>query len=409
MRILLNQHLSSGGNGAAASRSTPSVSTKPSAPKEAPAEVLKQEFSDDIGVGDYPRDGREAVKMYEAEQIAPRESSDGKTLNLPSTPKAAPSSDKSQEAGTSVTKSEEQPPAEGAAATSERKAAAPPKAAAAVVEPVSAEPKGRDYTGFNDEEQAVLKKMSNNSFAFAKKIMQENKELKLRGEGTYYQHQQGYTLDPAYQQVQTDSWYADQEGKYWESQLYAMQEGSEWTPLVGYNADGTFKLGEKRQPTTRDVEQVRRAMNDCLSAKQKFAGQQQQFVQQHQQRVQQDNNIIQQEQAKRFSWVADPKHLDNTIDVPGVGEKTIGALKQDFQQLFPTYHRGHVAVDVAANLFAALQIYGARIRELENSNKVSEIKREEVMRGEPKSDTKPQAKGKALHGLTSFDMDDFKV
>ena len=49
-------------------------------------------------------------------------------------------------------------------------------------------------------------------------------------------------------------------------------------------------------------------------------------------------------------------------------------------------------------------------RELQRlSNKVSEIKREEAVRGEPKSEVKPASKGKTIHGISSFDMDDFKV
>lgn len=397
MRILLNQHLSGGGG----NRATPASSKVQI--KEAPAEVLKQDFDGDIDTEGFPRDAAEAVEAYKPEQL-PEKIEGNSSTNATEKTGAAPTSTKSELTPTDAQRTEDRPTAPA------KEAAVKPKANAATeTEVVSAEPKGRDYSGFSVEEQAVLKKMSNNSFQFATKLMQENKELKNRGEGQYYQHQQGYTLDPAYQQVQTDGWYADQESKYWESQLYAMQEGNEWTPLVGYNDDGTFKLGDKRQPTPRDIEQVRRAMNDCMSAKQRFAGQAQAYVQQHSQRIQQDTQVINQEQAKRFAWVADPKQLESTIDVPGVGEKTIGSLKQEFQNLFPTYHRGHVAVDVASNLFAALQIYGARIRELEASNKVSEIKREEVMRGEPKSDTKPQSKGKTVHGINSFDMDDFNT
>lgn len=410
----MSQHLSAG-NPAPSFRATPTPSSKPSAAKEPPKEVLNQSFDDDLV--DPPSSSSEAVKQYTPEQLPERKASDGKTIN--DTPnESAPSSttSKGDVGATNGQKTEEQPTAKAEAATSGKRGASEAErsenkrsGAERGNEPISAEPKGRDYTGFSDEEQVVLKKMSNNSFAFASKLIKENKELKSRGEGQYYQHQQGYTLDPEYQQATTDAWYADQEGKYWESQLYAMQEGNEWTPLIGYNQDGTFKLGEKRQPTPRDVEQVRRAMNDCLNAKQRFTGQSQQIAQQYNQRIQQDTSVINAEQSKRFAWVADPKQLENTIDIPGVGEKSIGQVRTEFQNLFPAYHRGHIAVDIASNLFAALQIYGARIRELESQNKVSEIKREEVMRGEPKSDTKPSPKGKTIHGISSFDMDDFNV
>lgn len=402
------QHLSA--------RATAPTSKVPEA-KEPPKEVLNQTF-DDIEV-DNTTSASEAVKNFKPEQLPERKPTDGKSINdTPSESVPNSSTTKGEEGRTNVQQTEEVREGEATAPTSERAGAeattSPQRKRSEaergeVSQQISAEPKGRDYTGFSDEEQAVLKKMSNNSFAFATKLIKENKELKSRTDGVYYQHNEGYTLDPQYKQLQTDAWYADQEGKYWESQLYAMQEGQEWTPLVGYNQDGTFKFGEKRQPTPRDVEQVRRAMNECVTAKQRFVGQTQALQQNYNARVQQDAGIINQEQAKRFAWVADPKQLESTIDIPGVGEKSIGQIRQEFTNLFPTYHRGHIAVDVASNLFAALQIYGARIRELESRNKVSEIKREEVIRGEPKSEVKPQPKGKAVGGITSFDMDDFKV
>lgn len=402
------QHLSANVGRMAA----PTVSSKVTI-KEAPAEVLKQTFDGEIDSEGFPSDASEAVKAYTPEQLPQREANDGKSIKSTPEQSAQPSGTKSPVAGTSVPKSEEQPAREAEAATSGRKGAneaqrsEQERSVAERGEVISAEPKGRDYTGFTDEEQSVLKKMSNNSFAFASKLIKENKELKSKGDGIYYQHQQAYTLNPEYQQVQTDSWFAEQEAKYWENQLYAMQEGQEWTPLIGYNQDGTFKLGEKRAPTPRDIEQVRRAMNDCVTAKNQLAGKAQMIVQQHQNRVQTDTNTINNEQAKRFAWVADPKQLENTVDIPGLGEKSIRSIREEFQSLFPSYHRNHIAVDVAANLFAALQIYGSRIRELEQTTKIAETKKEEVMRGEPKSSVKPSPKGKTINGVSLFDMDDF--
>ena len=292
------------------------------------------------------------------------------------------------------------------------KAAEPAKVESAKIQPIlppAAQPKARDYTGFTPEEQAVLKAMSNEAFNYTSRALKEKKELEKFRDASFLQHPQAFTLDPAYNKLVEDATYFTREGEYWQEQLVKIKSGEQWTPIVGWNANGSPQLGAAGQPTPQAEEQVRMAMNQCFNA----AGQSQQklkeFASNYQQRVQQDNQAIQQECARRFGWVADPKIMDVVMNVPEVGDRTIRQIKDDFTSLFPEYQRNTIGVDVAGHLFVALQIYGQQIRELQNGKQVAEIKAEEVTRAEPTSKAKPTANGKTIGGVSEFSLDGLPI
>jgi len=66
-----------------------------------------------------------------------------------------------------------------------------------------------------------------------------------------------------------------------------------------------------------------------------------------------------------------------------------------------------VLTDIAGDLFVALQIYAAEIRALKSQTKVAEIKKEEILRGEPSSAVKPSSeKGKTkFGGVSEFSLE----
>lgn len=273
--------------------------------------------------------------------------------------------------------------------------------------PPSAEKKTaqRDYTGFSNEEQAILKQMSNDAFDYTSRVLKEKKELeKLKG-ATFLQHPSAYTLDPQYQELQTEAHFVNKEFQYWQSQLEKITNGEEWQPILKWDAQGNPVVGTARKAGPMDAEQVRLAMNQCLQIGQQKQGLMQQFVGSYQQRIANDNAAIQAEQSKRFGWVADPKLMESKINVEGVGEKTIAQIRQDFINLFPAYHHNTPGVDVAANLFVALQIYGAQLREAQAGKQVAEIKKEEVLRAEPSSSAAPAKTPKTFGGVSTFTLE----
>lgn len=243
--------------------------------------------------------------------------------------------------------------------------------------PIGAQQKTRDYSGFTAEEQSVLKAMSNDAFDHTSKLIKENKELSKLKESSYLQHPLAYTLSPEYTKLQEDAYYLNAEGQYWQQQLAEIAEGREWSPIVGWNKDGSPSLGAKQKPHSIDAEKIRVAMGQCFNKASSTSEQIQQFSGRYKQQIEQDTQLIQQECARRFGWVADPKLLDEKVVNPSVGEKTIKQVRQDFIDLFPPYHQNSVGIQVAAHMFAALQIYGQRIHELENNKQVAAVKEEE--------------------------------
>jgi len=274
-----------------------------------------------------------------------------------------------------------------------------------VIMPPGGQPKARDYSGFSDAEQKVLKAMSNEAFDYVSAQLKEKRELeKLKG-AEYMQHPQAFVLDPQFQKLQEDAQYFNQEAKHWEQQLIAIEAGQDWAPIIGWNQDGSPKLGPVQKATTEAKIRVGQAMNQCMGLAQNTNTQIQQFAGNYQQRVKADNDAIQGELAKRFGWVADPKVLDATIDVPGVGVKSIKDIRSDFISVFPPYLQNTKGVDIAAHCWAALQCVNAQNRELQNGKHVAEIKAEEVTRAEPTSTLKPAAAGKAINGVKEFSME----
>src|SRR5580765_5085847 len=151
--------------------------------KEPPAEVLKQTFTIDPG-----------VKMANDDQRVMTEDKTGKTISL----KIDDGKEKVDEAKSK----EAQPQGEKKVDSTEVKPGdkkedkevvekkvedetpklpsylKPPKGKEGVKVDDKTKGKQRDYTGFTDEEQAILKQTSNEAFDFVRDTIKQNKELK---------------------------------------------------------------------------------------------------------------------------------------------------------------------------------------------------------------------------------------
>lgn len=285
----------------------------------------------------------------------------------------------------------------------------PPKKVAAVapiVEPIKPLETSRDYTSFTPEETAILKQMSNPAFEYVSKLRTENKQLAAAKDVQYLQHPKAHILSPDYQKIQEDGWYAAQEGKYWQNQLALIKQGKQWQPITGWT-NGRPDVGPAKDPTDIHEEEVRLNMNNAFQAAQGTQQRLQQFEQGYQQNIQRVNGQINAVQAERFAWVADSKLLDSKVNVGGdIGEVPIKQIRADFLNLLPIELRSGITADLAANMFVGLQIYAQQIRELQAATKIAEVKKDEVIRGEPKSSASPPQKGgKAINGVKTFDLE----
>lgn len=263
----------------------------------------------------------------------------------------------------------------------------------------------RDYTVFNAQEQEVLKQMSNPAFEFTTKLLKQNKELEQqKGPATIFQHPQGYTLDPGFQQLQQQGNLAKYELGYWQDALKKMAAGEEWQMISGYkNGEPVFETA-LRKPTSQDQEYARLAASQCMQIMNQSQQQLQGYVGQYQQKIQQDTAAMQAERAKRFGWVAKPEMLEDELELDG-GKRKMKDVRNDIINLLPPYHRNSPLADLVADMFVGMVIQGIDLREARAGKKVAEIKTDEARRQEPSPTTRPAADVKTINGVKTFSLD----
>jgi hypothetical protein len=267
-----------------------------------------------------------------------------------------------------------------------------------------------DYNGFTPQEQINLKNMSRQSREYTANLIKENKSLAALKEATYLQHDQGYTLSPEYQQLQSKGYFAQTEGQCWEQALLAIKAGKKFRDITGFDPKtGKPVMSEEREPSDADEIRVQNNLSACSSAIQQVGQQLQVFPQRFKQQIQTDLQAVEAVRKERFAWVADPKLLDYSVNVEGQGDKKLRDVKSDFKSVLPIYWQSSPIAEVASDLFVAMIIQGAELREAKNGQTVAQIKNEELKRGEPSSDTQPIKKeqnGILANGVPSvFSLD----
>jgi hypothetical protein len=138
-------------------------------------------------------------------------------------------------------------------------------------------------------------------------------------------------------------------------------------------------------------------MNQATQAGQQTGGRLQQVQATHQQRIQGDLKAMAEEEKARFSWAADPKLLDHTLDVhtpDGVVQKSLKQIKTDFTSILPPYMQHHPLASILANTFVALQVQGAQLRAYQATDQVQATLEQEAAAAEPTSNAAPSASKK---------------
>lgn len=265
----------------------------------------------------------------------------------------------------------------------------------------SKEAKEFDYSGFSQEEASALRQMSTGARDFALKVIKEKKELESQKGGQFMQHPNAYTLDPQFNILQEDVFYGNKEAAYWQDQLAKVKSGENWNPVTGWDKNGNPILGTEQTPTAVAEEQIRLMMNRCYQAVEVKQQELQQFVGTYKQRVQQDSSAIQAERVKRFGWVGNPEILKETVILDNGKEESVAEIRNTLINLFPPYMRNTAGVEVAADLFAAIQIYGQELREARAGKQTAEVQAKEITRAEPKSTA---GAGKEVRGVKEFSL-----
>lgn len=257
-----------------------------------------------------------------------------------------------------------------------------------------------DYSKYSNEQQQVLKQMSNVAKKEYAKVLDENKQLSSLKDATYLQHESAYTLSPEFQQLQVKTYRTQVEGQAWEQALLDIKAGKDYQEITGFNAQGqpTFQT---RKATDRDEIRVNNNLAACLNATREFNGQLQQFPAQFKQRIAIDQQAINDYERNNFSWVAQPELLEHIIEVEGVGDKKIKDIISDVKNMFPVYDRNSTGARMAAHLAVGLMIRNAELKEARNSNQVANIVQQEETKIEPSSDNREVVKTLSANGVPS--------
>lgn len=263
--------------------------------------------------------------------------------------------------------------------------------------------KGFDYNGFTEDEVKLLKQMSNPAREYTAKVIREHRELKNGQPQAFYQHPEGYTLLPEYRKIGEDIDFASRELTFWKQQLINIRQGKDWHMLTGFDAQGNPMVRGPMKPTDEHEIDVNNAVQVMMGTLQQYNQRRDQLKQGYSEQIKKDDAVLQAERAARFAWVNDPKQLDETISIPGVGEVPLKKIGEDFEQLFAPYHRSSPLMGLCKDMFIALQIYGANIRGLQSQLDGGKKLATDAAEMEPSPETVNAEGGK---GDLVFDMKD---
>lgn len=127
---------------------------------------------------------------------------------------------------------------------------------------------GRDYSQFDPEVAAILKKLPNAQYAAVKDKLQEwkegaNKAAELEKKFAEYktanppylaEHPMSYRLDNNFQTAVALSKQHKEERAFWEQQLINIEQGEEWEDFQGYNEQGEPIIVKMSAPANGQVD-----------------------------------------------------------------------------------------------------------------------------------------------------------
>lgn len=258
-----------------------------------------------------------------------------------------------------------------------------------------------DYSQYDAEETFILKNMPVAGREKVGKLFKEAKDKSKSKENQFYQSPEGYLLHPGYRTEVANINLAEKEARIWSKMLKEAKEGVAVKLLEGWR-NGEPVFGAEVKATDELEEVIRNNFNQCLAIASEKRNAVNNFVKNFPTLAAKDMSLIKEERTKRFAWVADPKLLDYSIAIEGVGDKPIRQVKSDVASLFPAYMRNNEAVEACGDLMVALMIAKAELYESKKGKKVELVKKDEEKSIEPGGDIRPKKTSQSVHGVKHF-------
>lgn len=267
--------------------------------------------------------------------------------------------------------------------------------------------KSRDYSGLSDTEAKAAKQMSNEAFTLFKQAVNDRNEASKQKDSVYLQHPDAYALSPEFRDLRTSYSKAGYEAQYWESQLEAIDKGEQLVPFLGWNNQGQPVMGNPMQPTKALEERVRQNIMACNMEARRLEGEVRAYPTRYKESLQRDLQGMDAYRKDQFSWVADESLLDHSVDIPGLGERSLKQIREDVSNMIPSYMRNHPLANMLGDTAIAIQILRAEKAQLEQELSVKQKQASEQELVEPSSKGKAMAKprGEKVHGIAEFRVD----
>lgn len=233
---------------------------------------------------------------------------------------------------------------------------APPTDPVVAAEKEFPEASGRDFSGLEENEVPLFKRMSNSAFAYLKPKLLEakSKAVALKNLETevanlrvgkvtlpdnYYQHPQAYLLTPeageAAKVIDTFGGYQN----HWEQQMLAVEEGKDWVDLVK-EADGSIVYSAPQPATPQAKMAISKWMKHAERKIGEAQGKLESIQQTHTQRYQESEGIIKGASKEYFGYLDDTKHPAR-------------ATYEQVLAKFPAAYKNHPLADLAARATTA--------------------------------------------------------
>jgi hypothetical protein len=269
-----------------------------------------------------------------------------------------------------------------------------PKTESTETTEVPEKPKSRDYSKYPEEIAKYLKKVNNWSFAGLSKYIGDLQEAKQSAEterdsfkskieenakdypSTFYEHENAYVVSPKFQEINQNLSRAQYEANHYREQLSLINAKKPWKIIEGYSKDGTPVFSPAYQPSEQAKLDITNAVLEANQLARTYQTEAGNFANSFATSYKQSVSDLTNKQAQFFDWVKDPKKESELKVKVGGKEVPIKDLKTNFKGLLGPQFSSSPLTDVSANLFVALQIYGAKIAELESKlgNKQAAIK-----------------------------------
>jgi len=263
----------------------------------------------------------------------------------------------------------------------------------------------RDFSGLPDEVIPLFKKMGNESFAKLKPIFIEHSQLKdvvkqkdakiaelQKGVPVlpdhYFEHPQGYLLDPTFAQEEANTDLANKIVQHWSLQLARIRRGEQWQDLIE-DKNGKISMDKPQAATAEAEAQVGGYLTACqqqlMEQNRKLADITKNFAEKHKT----DLELLKQGEAQYFPDFDKPEH-------------PTAAIQKEVLKALPPSFRSSPLASVLAKTAAANAMLRAEIESLKKSVPAANNK---PVKKQP---TKSQAFGSGAESKSTVKFSDFQ-